>query len=450
MQTQGISLNASAMRTMSSGKAGKGEKTAFENIMSQNASSTSARKQDLSAGRSQEAKRSGEIPAGTDDFTKQKLSLNSQPQDKIEGMETMDLEELGEEVVSFLQETFGMSEEDIIDIMEVLGLMPMDLLLLVTPELQNVIPLNVENIKAFIMEVHGVEDANLFLLSDAMSGELNDVMSGLQDILEQATGLEIGKLEEGDEVLLKSFAEKFSEIVGKTEGSLQETNVEEAGQQETPEMMASAAKDEIPVVVESSGDQNLSDTYGESRQPEPQEVRQEVNESPLNAFVERLSQSFEEVVHDEVAAPRETMSNIVDQVVNHIRIRVLPQTTSMELQLNPESLGRVNLNVSSSNGLATATLTVQNEVAKEALESQLTVLRENLESHGLKVDSVEVNVSEFGFKNPEDSDHGQYKQKKSQGRRFRFDVAEETEAESVAAETAEDRRMGDSVVDYTA
>ncbi len=449
MQTQGISLNASAMRTMSSGKAGKGDKTVFDSFMSQNASSTSGKKQNLSAGKPQEPRKSGEIAAGGDDFTKQKLSLTSQPQEKAMGMETMDLEEVGEEVVSLLQETFGMSEEDIVDILEMLGLTPMDLLLLVSPEFQNVVPLNVENIKAFIMEVHGVEDANLFLFSDAMSGELNDIMSGLQDILEQVTGMDIGKLDEGNEVLT-GFAEKFSEFVGKAEGSAKETVVEGTGQQDTSEMMTSAAKDEIPVVVETSGEQDLSDTYGESQQPASQGVRQEVNESPLNAFVERLSQSFEEVAQEEVAAPRELMTNIVDQVVNHIRIRVLPQTTSMELQLNPESLGRVNLNVTSNNGLATATLTVQNEVAKEALESQLTVLRENLESHGLKVDSVEVNVSEFGFKNPEDSDHGQYKQKKSQGRKFRYDVAEESEVEEATTETAEDRRVGDSMVDYTA
>ncbi len=450
MQTQGISLNASAMRTMSSGKAGKGDKAVFDSFMSQNASSASGKKQNLSAGKSQDPRKSGGIAAGGDDFTKQKLSLNSQPQNKVGGMETMDLEEVGEEVVSLLQETFGMSEEDIVDILEMLGLTPMDLLLLVSPEFQNVVPLNVENIKAFIMEVHGVDDANLFLLSDAMSGELNDIMSGLQDILEQVTGMDIGKLNEGDEVLMKSFAEKFSELVGKADGSIQETAVEGSGQQNTSEMMASTAKDEIPVVVETSGEQDLSDTYGEGQRSASQGVRQEVHESPLNAFVERLSQSFEEVAQEEVAAPRELMSNIVDQVVNHIRIRVLPQTTSMELQLNPESLGRVNLNVTSNNGLATATLTVQNEVAKEALESQLTVLRENLESHGLKVDSVEVNVSEFGFKNPEDSDHGQYKQKKSQGRKFRYDVAEETEVEEVTTETAEDRRTGDSMVDYTA
>lgn len=449
MQTQGISLNASAMRMMSSGKAGKGDKTVFDSFMSQNASSASGKKQNVSAEKFQDPRKSGGIAAGGDDYTKQKLSLNSQSQDKAMGMETMDLEEIGEEVVSLLQETFGMSEEDIVDILEMLGLTPMDLLLLVSPEFQNVVPLNVENIKAFIMEVHGVDDANLFLFSDAMSGELNDIMSGLQDILEQAVAMDIGKLNEGDEVLMKSFAEKFSELLGKADGSIQETAVEGSGQQDTSEIMMSAAKDEIPVVVETSGEQGLSDTYGEGQQPASQGVRQEVHESPLNAFVEKLSQSFE-AVQEEVAAPRELMTNIVDQVVNHIRIRVLPQTTSMELQLNPESLGRVNLNVTSNNGLATATLTVQNEVAKEALESQLTVLRENLESHGLKVESVEVNVSEFGFKNPEDSDHGQYKQKKSQGRKFRYDVAEETEVEEVTTETAEDRRTGDSMVDYTA
>ena len=152
------------------------------------------------------------------------------------------------------------------------------------------------------------------------------------------------------------------------------------------------------------------------------------------------------------AARPVTMEYIVEQVVNHVRIRVLPQTTSMELQLNPASLGRVNLNVTSQNGTATATLTVQNQVAKEALESQLTVLRENLESQGLKVGAVEVNVSEFGFKHPEDSNSNQPRQnrKSSQSRKFRFDSVEETEETEATAATIADRRDGSSVVDYTA
>lgn len=181
-----------------------------------------------------------------------------------------------------------------------------------------------------------------------------------------------------------------------------------------------------------------------------EEVSAREIESPLGAFVERLSESFENVRHTETVSPQTTMANIVEQVVNHVRIRVLPQTTSMELQLNPESLGRVNLNVTSQNGMATATLTVQNQVAKEALESQLTVLRENLESQGLKVDAVEVNVSEFGFKHPEDSEQGRYPQKKqSQNKRFRFDSVEDVE-EQESAVTAAERQDGNSVVDYTA
>ena len=113
MQTQGISLNASAMRMMSSGKAGKGDKTVFDSFMSQNASSASGKKQNVSAGKFRDPGKSGGIAAGGDDYTKQKLSLNSQSQDKAMGMETMDLEEIGEEVVSLLQETFGMGEEEI-------------------------------------------------------------------------------------------------------------------------------------------------------------------------------------------------------------------------------------------------------------------------------------------------------------------------------------------------
>ena len=145
------------------------------------------------------------------------------------------------------------------------------------------------------------------------------------------------------------------------------------------------------------------------------------------------------------------MQEIVDQVVNHIRIRVLPQTTSMELQLNPESLGRVHLSVSSNQGVATATLTVQNEMAKEVLESQLVVLRENLESQGLKVESVEVNVSNFGFKNQEDSNNHNFDQKKGSAKRFRVDAGEQAlDGDNVSQETETERQDGESIVDYTA
>lgn len=45
----------------------------------------------------------------------------------------------------------------------------------------------------------------------------------------------------------------------------------------------------------------------------------------------------------------------------------------------------------------TAVFSVQSEEARAALESQMYTLRENLELRELKVDAVEVNVSDFDF-----------------------------------------------------
>ena len=51
----------------------------------------------------------------------------------------------------------------------------------------------------------------------------------------------------------------------------------------------------------------------------------------------------------------------------------------LEMSLNPESLGKVNLNITSKDGVMTAQITTQNEVSKEALESQLQILKDNIE-----------------------------------------------------------------------
>lgn len=439
MQTQRISLNVSAMQMVSSGKSAKSDQV-FDQYMTQKSSSSSMSNKIQNHTKS--ASQSGETTMGGDNM-RRKISMNSKSNGQTEWKDAVNLEEVEKEVVSFLKETFGMSEEDIVDILQILGISPTDLLFVMSPELQNVSLIHMENIKAFVMEVHGVDDSNLFLISDIMSQELNDVMSGLQDVLEQSMGLDLEQIANGDRTLMKSFAEQMGELLGEMDESARQVSTDNVS--EDTSALQTTLQGETPVVVEMTGDDQLSNTYGDHREEAMDHIHHET--SPLESFVERLTQSFDEVRQEDVAATRELMTNIVDQVVHHIRIRVLPQTTSMELQLNPESLGRVNLNVTSNNGLATATLTVQNEVAKEALESQLAVLRENLESHGLKVDSVEVNVSEFGFKNPEDSDQGQYQQKKPKNRRFRMDVSETNE--EVKSEDQE-QIVGNSTVDYTA
>jgi len=91
------------------------------------------------------------------------------------------------------------------------------------------------------------------------------------------------------------------------------------------------------------------------------------------------------------------LRDIANQIIEHIKVVVKPEQTSMELQLNPEQLGKVNLNIQSKNGVMTAQFIVQNESCKEAIEGQLHTLRETLNQQGIKVDSIEVTVSANAF-----------------------------------------------------
>ena len=74
---------------------------------------------------------------------------------------------------------------------------------------------------------------------------------------------------------------------------------------------------------------------------------------------------------------------------------LLTPTTSMELQLHPASLGTVNLNIVSQNGVVTAQLLVQTESVKEALKAQMIQLQETFDEQGTKVEAVEVAVASY-------------------------------------------------------
>lgn len=111
--------------------------------------------------------------------------------------------------------------------------------------------------------------------------------------------------------------------------------------------------------------------------------------------------------------------DILKQMIDSIRVNVTADTSSMELQLTPESLGKINLNVVTKNGEVTATITAQNDTVKAAIESQLIELKENLNNQGLKVSSVEVTVASQGFDfNRETAEHNNQGSRKN-GTRFR-------------------------------
>ena len=130
------------------------------------------------------------------------------------------------------------------------------------------------------------------------------------------------------------------------------------------------------------------------------------------------------------------MKAIVRQVVEEIRLTVKADTTSFEMQLNPEHLGKINLQVAAKNGVVTAQIATETLEAKEILEAQLTTLKETLEHQGVKVEAVEVSVGARSFDQNLDDQAKNNNQETGQEKpkRLRFDMMEADEEELTSAE----------------
>ena len=88
---------------------------------------------------------------------------------------------------------------------------------------------------------------------------------------------------------------------------------------------------------------------------------------------------------------------IVMRVVDAIKVNLSPDKTSIELSLSPQSLGKISLFITSKDGTLTARIATENEVTKQAIESQLEVLKETIAQQGVRVEAIEVSISGFTF-----------------------------------------------------
>lgn len=132
-------------------------------------------------------------------------------------------------------------------------------------------------------------------------------------------------------------------------------------------------------------------------------------------------------------------SDIIKQIVEQVRLNMNQNNTSMELQLTPEHLGKVQINVASKEGIMTARIVVETEAAKQAIESGLTSLKENMEQQNLKVDAIEVMVSTTGFEG-ENQQQDSYQKESGTKSRKKLDLSE-LEESSLQGDEAETLKM---------
>lgn len=428
------------------------------------------------------------------------------------------VQEWKEEVEELLCGEFDLTEEDLEKIMAELGMQFADLQSL--PNIQQLVLAvagsddktalltnevlakqvssleeTIKQISAVIMQEYemGDEEITNYLTQDAQLEEM-DGLTNVEEIplenghqIEAADGKEMipddkilissetqdGKLEYklDDERLVQQEDVTEADLERETEVALTQASVINQGESGTLKMKKaemSAEKDSVFTTVdvsEEKAEPKISITVEKTEENLPDgeedfsrsDKRQDA-QGLFEHFVENLSVNRggnveqPDMKMDAITQMRE----IVTQVVEQIKVKVNADTTSMEVQLNPENLGKVNLTVVAKEGHLTAQFVTENEIARQALEGQIQQLRENLGEQGLKVDEVEVSVSNFDFSHSNQANAEEQKQHHSQEQRKvqrnlnlndTANLNDLTEEEQLAA-----RIMADNgnQVDYTA
>lgn len=90
-------------------------------------------------------------------------------------------------------------------------------------------------------------------------------------------------------------------------------------------------------------------------------------------------------------------ADIIRQIIDQIKVNTGRNVQSMEVQLNPENLGKVYVNVEAKDGVMQAKIIAETEAAKNAIENNLAVLKENFSNQELKVEAIEVMVATYDF-----------------------------------------------------
>lgn len=349
-----------------------------------------------------------------------------------------------------VKDELGLTDEELEEAMSVLGLGYLDLLM-------------PENMKALVLEVNQADTMD-FLTNESLNSQLANLLEGVEGVLSEA-GLEQPSPEELPK-LLESLKEAKAELLPEQQAAVAtaETKAEpkveiikentdaEAAEPNVKRENVSVAKAE-----ESAGkEETKNDSTGSKRQDGHNDIFREQNQNPLDAIIQNLSKQMSPDEVTATAAQRlEAMQEIVNQVIEQIRINIRPDTTSMELMLNPENLGKVSLKVIAKDGHLMASFTAQNQVTKEALESQMQTLKDNLNSQGIKVEAIEVNIESFAFDERNQMGGGQENsgQSKPKERKLSSDdiaraFGEDADGEEVSADTAAITQTGGSV-DYT-
>lgn len=330
--------------------------------------------------------------------------------------ETADsLQAYEEEIRGILKEELGVTDEEISAAMETLGMTVLDVR-------------NLQDLAALVQELTG-EDIGTLFASDVFQSIMEQVMAETDALCAEIgvtkeewnalceTWEQMNQTEQPDMELTAGVTGEQTEptVAADENGALEKSSVNEALLKEQAEMSASEKEDSLAVrevdrsLEEAGQTEEIAmdiKSEGKTSSGEEQSLMEHSKDGGDITHTGVVFADQQAVRTEEFILPQEPVQpyasqvdafDLIDQIAKNVRVTISAAETSMEMQLNPENLGKIYLNVSEREGIIRAQIAAQNTAVKEALELQIVELRQSLNQQGVKVDAIEVTVGTHEF-----------------------------------------------------
>lgn len=315
------------------------------------------------------------------------------------------LSDVMQQILQQITEQLGVSPEEVLQAMDALGISAEDLS---------------QNMAALLSELTGT-DQMAVLTDESLYTQVSDLANAVEQTIEELADT-LGMDKEQLTTLLQDSVQNPEKpvIVVEQESAAPVTDMQQ----------------------ESTGDQEVQTaTTTDIEAEQPRETKRDENGNMQQQMqdMQKPAENLQQTQGSAIAAEQTTerfdlqrTQKIIDQIADYVKIHSGEKLTSMEIALNPASLGSVNLHVSSKGGVISAQLYAQDEAVRAALESQVAALKESLEAQGMKVDAIEITEHSHQLEQNLDQNGGQQEsaeaQKKSGRRLLNLDELPEEEA----------------------
>lgn len=289
------------------------------------------------------------------------------------------VKEVCEDIKDAIKEEFDVSDEDIKVAMELLGLTALDLL-------------STAKVAELIEQLTGTDALTLITNEDMMQSfnniinvvdEANADIAGMLGVKTEEVGIVLGQNEIAPVVNSEDTAKQDN--VKESDAKNADDNINQTvdNQESLSEVLAKKITTE-------------SDGKAKNNMSESNEANNKVTYADVaDNMISNITDTFADIITEDISTVKE--ADIVNQVIDSVKLMASRELTSMEVMLNPEHLGSVHITVTARNGIVSAQIAAQNEQVKTALENQMVTLMEQFESQGLKVDAVEITVMAHSF-----------------------------------------------------